>query len=476
MYYRTTLLVSGQDPARYSSLMYLTRRKLVKSLAHFTVASSACQLLPTFVASSVQSNDPLYGINAYYLLIESYRKAKQNPNVNVRQTIIKYLQDDLGLARLRDKSKVNAIRFWAFNNYPPGNKTVNKKQISFDAPLWTTANQLDNQVLDILQIMMQHLAEMGFYLVPVLSNYWIGYGGILRYLEWAGRITQEDWFDAYCNLKSEEFYLKYSIDFYTISEIEKIFHEHVNSVINSFRNNPKVVIVDVMNEPRGKSHYSVSNKIVRDGLYSHQIVARWLNRQAAYLRKNLPSTVSLTSGEEGWLLSPVDLSLNYLKNESQYYEGIDLKTNLFAKNSAFTMGSIHMYPHELVELPKVNDCGKEYTEQRGWYYLLQPNQPQIPKSYIKMGDEWLKSRAVAIANKPWYVGEMGWCRSQSQENRSPLPATALQEERSKIYQHWAEQAFAMGARGVFLWGLDGLQHQDEFYGLNSTQVMAIFPK
>lgn len=331
-------------------------------------------------------------------------------------------------------------------------------------------------MLEILQILMQELAEMGFYLVPVLSNYLMGYGGILRYLEWAGRITQSDWFDAYCNLKSEEFYLKYSMEFYTISEIENLFQRHVNPVINSFRNNPKVVIVDVMNEPRGKSHYSVSNQIVRDGLYSHQIVARWLNRQAAFLRENLPSTVSLTSGEEGWLLSPVDLSLNYLKNESQYYEGIDLKTNLSAKNSTFTMGSIHMYPHEVVELQKVNDCGKEYTDRRGWYYLLQPNQPQLPNSYIKMGDEWLKSRAVAIGNKPWYVGEMGWCRSQSQGNRSPLPAIALQEERSKIYRHWAEQAFALGARGVFLWGLDGLQHRDEFYGLNSTQVMAIFPK
>jgi len=36
-------------------------------------------------------------------MIESYRKAQENPNVDARKTIIKYLQDDLGLARLRDK-------------------------------------------------------------------------------------------------------------------------------------------------------------------------------------------------------------------------------------------------------------------------------------------------------------------------------------------------------------------------------------
>jgi len=54
----------------------------------------------------------LYGINAYYLMIESYRQ--QNSKVDVRKTIIKYLHDDLGLAWLREKSKVNAIRFGLF--------------------------------------------------------------------------------------------------------------------------------------------------------------------------------------------------------------------------------------------------------------------------------------------------------------------------------------------------------------------------
>jgi len=77
-------------------------------------------------------------------------------------------------------------------------------------------------------------------------------------------------------------------------------------------------------------------------------------------------------------VSPVNLSLNYLKNESQYFEGIDLKTNLYAKNSAFTMGSIHMYPHELVELPKVNDCGNQIGED-GIIYCNRVN-PSIQRA------------------------------------------------------------------------------------------------
>jgi len=45
---------------------------------------------------------------------------------------------------------------------------------------------MDKQVLEILEIMMQSIAEMGFYLVPVLSNYWMYAGGIMRY--WSGLV------------------------------------------------------------------------------------------------------------------------------------------------------------------------------------------------------------------------------------------------------------------------------------------------
>lgn len=457
--------------------MHLTRRQAINLLL-LAIASSTVQLsYSNLAASMAKKTEPLYGINAYYLMVESYRQVRQNPNISVKKTVAKYLQDNLGLAKLRDKSKVNAIRFWAFNNFPAPNSQIVNNKIDFDAVLWSTANQLDEQVLEILEIMMQSLAAMGFYLVPVLSNYWMYAGGILRYLEWAGRMTQQDWFTAYCHpsTKDEDLYLKYSIDFYTDPKVEKLFQNHVTPIINTWRNNSQVVIVDVMNEPRGKSHFSENNQVVKDGLYSHQIVAQWLNRQATFISNKLSPKISLSTGEEGWLASPVELPLKFLKTDSQYYEGIDLTANLSVKNSALTMGSIHMYPHEMAELSKANDCGNQYTDRRGWYYLLQQEQPQHSDSYLKMAEEWLQSRATAIGNKPWYVGEMGWCRGHP-ENRTPLSAAVLQPERIKIYRQWTEQALALGARGTFLWGLDGLQHRDEFYGLNISQIVEIFPK
>jgi len=39
-------------------------------------------------------------------------------------------------------------------------------------------------------------------------------------------------------------------------------------------------------------------------------------------KKKLPLTVSLTSGEEGWLVSPVNLSLNYLKMRVNTLKGL----------------------------------------------------------------------------------------------------------------------------------------------------------
>ncbi|AFY88418.1 cellulase family glycosylhydrolase [Chroococcidiopsis thermalis] len=455
--------------------MNLTRRQLIQAGSYAAMGAIATHLLPANSAAS----EPFYGINAFYLLTESYRKAKENPQANLRQTIRKYLQDELGLARLRDRSKINAIRFLAGNNYPSDKRQTVKKGVNrpfhFDAMLWTTAQQMDRRVLDVLDAMMQSLAEMEFYIVPVLANYWIEYGGILRYLEWVSKIEREEWFDAYCNRKDEEYYLKYSLDFYTSPAIEKLFQTHIQPVLQVCRKYSQVAILDIMNEPRGKNRYSMENQKIENNLYSHQIVAQWLNRQASFVKRSLPK-VNITTGEEGWLNSPIDLQLNYLKNESQYYEGIDLKTNLFAPNSTLTMGSIHMYTHEAVEFNKPNECGRRFRDRRGWDYLLQSDRPQTPESYVKMGEEWIKSRATVFGNKPWYLGEMGWCRCQSETDRSPLPATVLQKERIPIYRNWAEQAFQLGAKGVFLWELAGITHRDEFYAMNLNQIIDVFPR
>jgi len=59
-----------------------------------------------------------------------------------------------------------------------------------------------------------------------------------------------------------------------------------------------------MNEPRGKSHYSVRNQIVKDGFVLN-CCCPMAESPGSLFKKKLPLTVSLTSGEEGWLVSPI---------------------------------------------------------------------------------------------------------------------------------------------------------------------------
>jgi len=413
----------------------------------------------------------LYGINAYYLLVESYRKVQQQPQRLIKDIVRDYLTLDLRLAELRRRSQINAIRFWAFNDYPLAAPGVPNG--TFDAALWSAPNQVIQPVLHILDALVDQLSELDFYLVPVLGNYWLSYGGILRYLEWVKAIPAGTWLDAFMTLQDQDKYLKYGADFYLNPQVEQLFQSHTRQVLATLNKYPKIVAIDILNEPRGKSIYSQENRPVKPNIQMQKVVADWLDRQGAFIRKTMSNSVYVTSGEEGWLAQPPKLTLNYLTSESQAQEGIDLATNMTRPN--LTMGSIHMYTHPAAELQKTSLAGLPFTDRRGWNYLLRPDRPGSWENYRKLGDEWLRSRALAMGNKPWYVGELGWCRPRSDDDKRPLSNRELQDDRITLYRHWANLAFSLGAKGVFLWLLDGQQHQDEFYGMTQTQIQEIFP-
>jgi len=69
---------------------------------------------------------------------------------------------------------------------------------------------------------MQCLAEMGF----TWSRFFLLLDvQCTAYLEWAGHITGRT--GLMLHTKEEEYYLKYSIDFYTLADIENLFQIHV---------------------------------------------------------------------------------------------------------------------------------------------------------------------------------------------------------------------------------------------------------
>jgi len=110
----------------------------------------------------------LYGINAYYLLVESYRKVQQQPQRPLKDAVRDYLTLDLRLPELRRRSQINAIRFWAFNDYPVSAPSV--PDGTFDAALWSGPNQVVQPVLNVLNVLVEQLNELEFYLIPVLGR------------------------------------------------------------------------------------------------------------------------------------------------------------------------------------------------------------------------------------------------------------------------------------------------------------------
>lgn len=446
---------------------------MVMPISRRTVLSGAVSLALTLNLSqkSLAKLPRLYGINAYYLLVESYRNVQQQPERAVNDVVMDYLTQDLRLPELRRRSQINAIRFWAFNDYPVSAPGV--PEGSFDAALWLEPNRVVQPVLNILNILVQGLSELDFYLIPTLGNYWLSYGGILRYLEWVGAVPKGTWLNAFTTLRDQDKYLKYGADFYLNPRVEKLFQNHTGRILGVLSKYPKIIGIDILNEPRGKGIYAQDNRPVESNTYMQKIVADWLQRQAIFIQKNMPSSVWISTGEEGWLAQSPKLSLNYLKSDPQIHEGVDLSTNMTGSN--LTMGTIHMYTHPAAELQKTSLSGLPFTDRRGWDFLLRSDRPGTWQNYKNLGDEWLRSRALAMGKKPWYLGELGWCRPRSDTDKRPLSNSELQNDRITLYRHWADLAFSLGAQGVFLWLLDGRQHQDEFYGMTRSQIEQIFP-
>lgn len=440
------------------------------SLSRRTVLSGAISLALTTALPAQTLR--LYGVNAYYLLVESYRKVQQHPQRPLKDIIQTYLVQDLGLQTLRRQSRINAVRFWAFNDYPVSAPGV--PDGTFDGAMWLAPNQPVELVFRILEALVESLGELEFFLIPVLGNYWLSYGGILRYLEWAGAIPPGTWLNAFVTLKDQDKYLQYGADFYLNPRVEQLFQQHTGEVLRLLATHPNVIAIDILNEPRGKGIYAQANRPVKPGVFMQDVVADWLQRQAVFIQRHMPRSVWVASGEEGWLNRTPSLPLTYLRADPQFYEGIDLALNM--TRPALTLGTIHMYTHPAVELRKTSLAGLPFTDRRGWDFLLRSDRPPTLSACQQLGDEWLRSRALAMNRKPWYVGELGWCRPRSAVDKRPLPSQALQHERIQLYRHWSELAFALGAKGVFLWLLDGLQHRDEFYGMTAAQIQAIFPR
>ncbi len=452
----------------------LTRRRFIKQLGIQSILLSPFATMATQVFAAPASRF-MYGINAYYLLVEAYRHVHRNKGKNRRALVYEYLVDKLCLPALRDRCGVDSIRYWAFNDYPdleglaiPGTD---------DARLWKDKDHINPEAFEVLAMIIQVLDELDFMQVPVLANYWPSYGGILQYLVWAGELDENEYLAALCNQKEEErLYLQNTMSFYTSRRVRQIFRQHVRHVISLLTDKHSVKIVEIMNEPRGKNPLSLQNKPIGDKM-SSDIVADWLNEQGLWIRnlfKKRKDPPGVSSGEEGWIEKPVTEDVFQALNASgQYFEGIDLIKNISSPINGITIASIHVYLHPAVSITRKSVCGSPFVDRRGWPHLARDGRAHDKPFFERLTDEWIMSRAKRLKDRPWYIGEMGWCWPGQEKIAYGPGRKAMLRQRHRLYRHWIELARQNNAKGVFVWMLNGLEHRDHFYGMGPKELQIV---
>ena len=457
----------------------LNRRQFLKKTL---LAGAAISVYPRVLFALPYHRIPLprlCGVNTYFLLVEAYRKALRNPGGKLSKLIHCYLRDDVQLSRIREESSVNALRFWAFNDYPAPSAPF--PPYVFEGRLWLNATKPDKAAQEVLQCLVEQLTAMGWVLVPVLSNFWPSYGGILQYLVWAGHLKEEDYIQALCSPIAEgRIYLKNCVKFYASPAVESLFRAHLSRILPYLIRSKQVRILEIMNEPRGKNPYCARGKLLKDGRDTCDVVARWLNRQARWIRnfiqKENRAVPYLSSGEEGWIESPLKTKTTYLKGDGQFYEGIDLVKNTRNSLKGITIGSIHMYPHPVIRRIGTNICGARFPERRGWGFLLKKGIAPTFENYRGLAREWIVTRARYLKGTPWYLGEMGWCWPETSAGTGIADAKTLFQQRKILYREWLELTFERGGVGGFVWMLNGRQHRDPFYGLSASDIISLMPK
>ncbi len=457
----------------------LSRRGFLQQLGlhALTLLPALCPARALALPAPASTTSPfLQGINAYYLQVEAYRRAARGKFRHMRGAIHTYLTDELQLPAVQQQCRINSIRYWAFNDYPDLHGIA--PDSATDGRLWRDSRQVDESALETLGMLSEDLEQLGFTLVPVLSNFWPSYGGILQYLSWAGELSAKDYVDALCGRRTVELYEAHTIPFFTSPAAEQLFRQHLDAILNALRPLHAIHTLELMNEPRGKNVCSLENRPLPDGRMSADVVASWLNRQATWIRQRFfptDQTPFLSSGEEGWLeLPPAGAGLHALTPAGQAYEGIDLKKNLSWQPDGISIGSVHMYPHPVTALPQKNICGDPFTDRRGWGHLSNDPGRADMEHFVTLGEEWLDSRADALRGSPWYIGEMGWCRPSGTEGHTPAACPELRRERHRLYRRWSEQARDRGAVGVFVWMLNGQDHADDFYGMDRHTLASVF--
>ncbi len=221
------------------------------------------------------------GFNAYYLQEETTRALRAGQPTDVLDEVFEKA------AAL----EVTVIRTWAFND---------SKEAIGDSTLQIDKLVYDEVALRALDHVLAGAHARGVSLVLTLGNYWNDYGGVKRYVEWAGLPSPEEGDPR----------------FFTDEGIRAHYRQHVEQLLSRvstvdglrWADHPAVLYWELLNEPR-----------LQDPL-----LMPWFVEMAAAIHAIAPAAL-VSSGQEGFSdqLSGLDVESLHLFPESWRWSPLD---------------------------------------------------------------------------------------------------------------------------------------------------------
>ena len=269
-------------------------------------------------ARFVLGGKPFYfsGTNAYYLMQET----ADGSTVPL---------DALDAAAV---SGFHVVRTWGFNDSDPGNVAAGGNP---DASiLQLSPGVYQDSAWKAMDFVIAEAAKRNIHLIITLVNNWDAYGGMNRYVQWAG-LSGHDLF--YTDPGVKQLYKNYVHDFVS----------RVNSITGvAYKNDPTIMAWELANEAECKSDLGASQGTLLG----------WYAEMSAFL-KSVDSNHLVATGEEGFDVTTSGYT-SFTSYTTYFFlfsltDGTSFSQNVALPDIDF--GGIHLYPDTWQWLDPVSD-------------------------------------------------------------------------------------------------------------------------
>jgi len=358
---------------------------------------------------------------------------------------------------------LNAVRFWGFwdGDYQdePGKMRPGADRFG-QVVMQSSPRVYQEEGLRKLDYALYRANVHGIKLIIPLVNEWGEFGGIVKYLNWAGIETPQapgtcldnpaevntrpltDWTNCF------EGEVKISRGlFWSCEECHEIYRDWVEMLLNRvntytgvvYKDDPAVMIWEVMNEPRFGPWLTDYEPGVEIG---GQQVTAFLSESAAFI-KSIDSNHLVSHGGEGLIADELQEDFERISAlidrpatgrgpwsypwYQGYGEGVDFERE--SRIESVDALSIHAWPFNW-------SVDGEYGDSEAIAQFM----PEWIVAHVRLLEEW-------GIEKPLYLGEFGWQILRVPDSGSDVP------DRDLIYEGTLNTALQMDLPGLAYWDM-----------------------